>query len=55
MISRIYDNHKFSRFRSIMALLETAGVEMGGIETLQTPPSAARIGRPPEYALELFE
>ncbi|MEE8237676.1 MAG: hypothetical protein V3S67_05110 [Gammaproteobacteria bacterium] len=55
MNSRIYDNPKFSKFRATMALLETAGVELEVVDTLQTPPSAAGIGRPPESALELFE
>ncbi len=55
MNAPIYHKPRCAKSRAAMALLEAAGVKLEVIETLQTPPSAARISRPPESVLELFE
>jgi len=48
-------NSRCARSGATSALLEAVGVEWEVGETLQTPPSAARIGRPPQPFRELFE
>ena len=55
MNSTIYHKSRCSKSRTVMALLEAAGVELEVSEYLQTPPSAAGTSRPPESVLELYQ